>query len=87
MTHKIKIQKQFADEIAKGNKTFEVRKNDRAYQTGDNIIFEVIDEDGNKYDGKDYLKHSIDGKMYQITYVLSGWGIEKDYVVFSFYKV
>ncbi|MCR5704487.1 MAG: DUF3850 domain-containing protein [Eubacterium sp.] len=86
MTHKIKILKQFADEIHMGNKTFEVRKNDRGYQKGDCICFDVIDEYGHELNGEKYTKHPIVGRTYRITYVLSGWGIEKDYVVFSFCK-
>lgn len=31
MTHDLKIQKQFADAVLDGRKTFEVRSNDRGY--------------------------------------------------------
>lgn len=87
MMHEIKILKHFADEISKGNKTFEIRKNDRGYQKGDFVRFKVIDENGSFYDGTKYTKHSIHDKLFEITYVLSGWGIEKDYVAFSFCEV
>lgn len=83
MIHKIKILEQFADEIISGNKNFEIRKNDRGYQKGDLIWFEVADEYGNRRDGKRYTKHPLHDKLYEITYVLSGWGIEKDYVVLA----
>lgn len=52
-------------------------------QKGDLIRFEVADEYGNRLDGRSYIKHSLHDKLYEITYVLSGWGIEKDYVVLA----
>ena len=81
MIHEIKILKQFADEIISGNKNFEVRKNDRGYQKGDLIKFNAIQKTDNIEIGG--IKHPISEELYEITYVLSGWGIEKDYVVFG----
>lgn len=78
MRHKIKIEKQFADEIFLGNKTFEIRNNDRGYQKGDYIIFDVVDDLGIS------IFHEISDKKYIITYVLSGCGLKENYVVFSF---
>nr|DAT62222.1 MAG TPA: protein of unknown function (DUF3850) [Caudoviricetes sp.] len=78
MKHKLKILKQFADEIKQGNKYFEVRKNDRAYQKGDVIQFKAIEKHG---DMEIEVEHPINHVLYEITYVLSGWGIEKGYVV------
>lgn len=34
-THQLKVIPPYFDEVASGRKTFEVRKNDRAYQRGD----------------------------------------------------
>ena len=31
--------------------------------------------------------HAIERKEYEITYVLSGWGLEQGYVVFGFKEV
>lgn len=80
MTHEIKILKQFADEIINGNKSFEIRKNDRGYQKGDFIKFRVIEKHGNITLG---IEHLLRDKLYEITYVLSGWGLKKDYVVLA----
>ena len=44
MKHELKIYKQYADAIIEGKKTFEVRYNDRGYNAGDTVVFEVIDE-------------------------------------------
>lgn len=75
--HHIKIQREFADAIISGAKTFEIRKNDRGYQKGDLIRFQVVD--GNF----PIALHSLNDKTYEITYVLSGWGLCEGYVVFS----
>lgn len=81
MTHEIKILEEFADAVYAGDKTFEVRKNDRGYQKGDIVKFEVRRE-GNSFT-LPAREHPLNGKEYQITYVFSGWGIEEGYVVFG----
>lgn len=84
MIHKLKILKQFADAIISGDKNFEVRKNDRGFQKGDVISFQVIDEE--RY-YPHYCEHFLNGKSYEITYVLTGWGIEEGYCVLSIKEV
>lgn len=37
MHHDLKIEEQYFDRIADGTKTFEIRFNDRGYQTGDTV--------------------------------------------------
>ena len=77
MQHQIKLLIDFCEPVLSGEKTFEVRKNDRGYQKGDEIIFIPVDKEGNPEE------HPIENKVYKINYVLSGWGIERDFVVFS----
>lgn len=77
MTHNLKIKDKFADAVFNGEKTFEVRYNDRGYNKGDQIVFTVIN------DFHVAMQHPLNDKVYEITYVLSGWGIKDDYVVFS----
>ena len=76
--HKIKILNDFADAVITKDKTFEVRENDRGYQTGDIVLFEAINKNGTLD-----IAHLINEKEYRITYVLSGWGIKEGYVVFG----
>ena len=78
--HKIKLQKEFAEAVLIGDKAFEVRYNDRGYQKGDQIIFDVRD-------GSFLINHPLNDKTYEITYVLNGWGIKEDYVVFGIREV
>lgn len=72
--HHIKIQQEFADAIISGEKTFEIRMNDRGYQKGDLIRFQVVDG----YFPNTF--HLLNDKVYEITYVLSGWGLREGYV-------
>lgn len=72
--HNLKILNNFADAVVAGDKTFEIRKNDRGYQKGDYIIFQAVDEKETKN------PHAINERAYRITYVLNGWGLKKGYV-------
>lgn len=74
-THNLTIFNDFADAVVSGDKTFEIRENDRGYQKGDYIKFQAIDKTGLKN------QHSINGKLYLITFVMNGWGIKNGYVV------
>lgn len=76
MMHELKIERQFADAVMDGRKTFEVRRNDRGFNAGDTVRFTVF-EDGVP------IKHKLNGAEFRIGYVLSGWGIEEGYVAFS----
>lgn len=80
MTHKIKLNYEFQEPILKGEKTFEIRCNDRGFQKGDYVEFNVSE-------GRRSHKEPLDGKKFVITYVLNGWGLENGYVVFSFRPV
>lgn len=78
MIHKLKIKEEFAEAILTGDKTFEVRLNDRGFQRHDRVRFTVIDNIN-----VPHVSHPLHGKTFAITYVLSGWGIKEDYVVFG----
>ena len=80
MIHEIKLQKEFADAVLSGEKCFEVRYNDRGYQKGDKIKFKVMDGSLTQY-------HPLNEQIFEITYVLSGWGIKEDYVVFGIKQI
>lgn len=87
MTHEIKIKKTFVEPILNGEKTFEVRKNDRGYQKGDHIRFTVVDAPIFETRIDQERRQAIENKIYEITYVLNGWGIEPDFVVFGIREV
>lgn len=77
MVHNLKILGTFAESVFKGDKTFEIRENDRGFQKGDHIIFQPVGKDGLP------IRHAISEKEYKIIYVLSGWGLKDGYVAFG----
>lgn len=76
-THKLKIKEDFANAILACEKRFEIRKNDRGFQRGDLIEFVVVDDKGVAH------HHEIDMHLYQINYVMNGYGLKNGYVVFG----
>ena len=76
-THEIKLDIQYCDLVNDGIKTFEIRRNDRNYQKGDLVRFIPI--------GAFFrlVEHPIKNKVYEITYVLSGWGLQEGFCVFA----
>ena len=72
-----KILVPFADAVLSGDKTFEIRKNEEGYQKGDILKFIVVDDKGFS---SVYDTHPLNDIKYEITYVLSGWGLKEDYV-------
>ena len=77
-THHIKLREEFADDVYNGRKNFEIRVNDRGYLTGDLVEFKVIDKHAYPC-----TEHPLNKCIYQITYVLNGFGLQDGYVVFG----
>ena len=84
--HELKIKHEYLVEVATGVKTFELRKNDRDYQVGDLIRFDIkesiFDSTRDIYIDKDTL--------YKITYVLKDvpqYGLDKDYCILAIKKL
>ena len=73
--HELKIYPHYFQEIVDGNKTFEVRKNDRGFRVGDTVILK--EWDNIKYSGREI--HA------RITYILDDKfiGLANGYVAFS----
>ena len=81
MNHYLKIREEYADAVLSGEKSFEVRENDRGYQKGDTVRFHVIAE----YNLP--VRHPLNDRTFLITYVLSGWGLKDNWVAFSIKRV
>ena len=76
--HELKLLSDFCDDVLEGRKNFEVRENDRGFQTGDHVKFKRVDSNRFEWPG-----HEVEKKEFVITYILSGWGIEENKVVFG----
>lgn len=76
-THVLKTWPQYWAAVARGDKNFEVRKDDRAYQAGDTLILENYDP------GSPTLIPYPLQITKRVTFVLPGgqFGIEPGYVV------
>lgn len=92
--HELKIKHEYLVEIVLGNKTFELRKNDRDYQVNDLIRFINIPSPK-----KDLTLSEIscgdsayidENTLYRITYVLKDvpeYGLDKDYCILGIKKL
>lgn len=74
MIHELKILPDYFNAVIKGEKTFEIRKNDRPFQTGDMLAL-------NEFDGQYYTGNSC---LVYIDYILNDSEyVKKDMVVMS----
>lgn len=76
--HKLKIKKVFFDDIRYGHKRFELRRNDRNYSAGDQLVMTVCDlplEEADRYEL--YIQA-------RINYVLTDFeGLDPEYCIFG----
>jgi hypothetical protein len=74
-THTLKTWNDYFDDIAFGDKSFEVRKDDRNYEVGDTLILQRYNPNTKEYDG---CEVSV-----KVKYILRGgsFGIEEGHVV------
>lgn len=76
-THGLKIHERYADAVLNGTKTFEIRKNDRGYKVGDEIVFVVYPRP----------QHPLNGATYRIDYILDDFeGLAQKYVALAISK-
>ena len=80
MIHKLKLYKEYADVVLSGEKSFEIRFDDRGYQRGDFIQFNVVD-------GLYEINHPLNNKIFVITYVLHGWGLQENWCALAIKEV
>lgn len=84
-THRLKVLIKYADAIMDGTKTFEVRKNDRGYEVGDKIVFDVVTNEG--YAVGAAARHPLNGVTYRIGYILDDFeGLAQEYVALAISK-
>ena len=69
-THELKIWPDFFSPIVTGEKTFELRKDDRGFKAGD--VLWLREWGKGEYTGREIKK--------RVTYLLGGFGLEREYV-------
>lgn len=84
--HVVKCWPQYFDVIASGEKTFDVRRDDRGYQRGDILV--LREWDGTRSVIEDF-KFTGRVERREITWILTGgqFGIEPGYVVLALGEV
>lgn len=83
MKHILKQYDTFADATLSGEKPFELRCNDRNFQKGDLVQFEVVE----RFEPHAPADHPLNAALFEITYVVSGWGMQQGYVAFGIKKI
>ena len=78
--HELKIKEDYADAVLSGDKNFEIRYNDRAYQKGDRIKYRVMERNS---EVAEIPEHGLNDAVYEITHVHSGLGLMQSYVVLA----
>ena len=73
-THKLKCWPMFFDAIKSGDKTFEIRKNDRAFKVGDVLRLEAWDPEFAIYIGAEF--------DVLVTY-MTDWGQKEGFVIMA----
>ena len=76
MTHKLKILPEYFDAICLGNKTFEIRKNDRNFHVGDWLLLKEWNPETG-YTGHEVLRY--------VSYILYDWqaGLKDGYCIMA----
>jgi hypothetical protein len=74
-THELKTAPPFFGDVMSGRKTFECRKDDRGFHTGDTLLLREFQN--REYTGREF--------RCKVTYVLTGgqWGIAQNYCVMA----
>lgn len=72
--HNLKIRAEYALPKLNGDKMFEIRKNDRNYEVGDIVLYNVIDDAE--------INRQFVSKFYKITYI-TNYAQQDGYVVFG----
>lgn len=82
LIHELKLHTKYFDSVVDMSKPFEVRKNDRNYRVGDELILKEFIPKGWF---EEWEEESVTGEICHrvITYILKGgeYGIDKDYVI------
>lgn len=79
-THNLKLVQPFFNEVKNGTKTFELRRNDRDFKVGDEVVLKEYDMMRNKFSGNEV--------KVIITFILiNRAGLDEDFCIFSFKQI
>ena len=83
--HTLKTEAACWDAVERGEKRFDVRRNDRFFQAGDTVRLRKLHENGRHYETKPGTSFGTMDLDFRIGWILQGgqFGIEPGYVVFQ----
>ena len=82
MIHNLEICENYVEPILAKEKNFDIRINDKEFQKGDYINY----TEHSATTGQNN-KNRLKDKIFKITYVHSGYGLEKDFVILGFKEI
>ncbi|MEM5592885.1 DUF3850 domain-containing protein [Niallia circulans] len=74
MEHFLKIQPQYFEEVRNGNKSFEIRKNDRDFKVGDTLYLQEYNPLEQEYTGEVVKR--------EITYI-TNYAQQENYIIMA----
>ena len=77
MVHELPMAYERCVAVLNGERTFDVRLNSKEFQKGDRVQYRSFNAPNDE----------IEKHLFEITHVMSGGGIEKDYVVFAIKEI
>lgn len=80
-SHKLKTDPKVFQDVLDGNKTFEIRFNDRDFQAGDELILKETLHSGEEIKEGSPLEYTGREISTEVTYVLSGYGLQEGWVI------
>ena len=80
-THDLKTDPKVFQDVINGNKTFEIRFNDRDFQVGDELILKETKYSGEQMKNGNSLEFTGRQLIKNVSYVLSGYGLQDGWVI------
>lgn len=86
MVHELKTDPEVFDDVVKGVKTFEIRKDDRGFKVGDSLHLRRTRYSGNDMKNGNPLEYTGESYTVVVTYILRGpiYGLIDGWVIMSF---
>lgn len=81
--HELKTDKRVFSDSVYGFKTFEIRRNDRDFQMGDILILRETEHSGAEMAKGMPLRYTGMQITRKVEYILSGYGLDKEWVVMA----
>ena len=82
-THLLKIEPVYFEQVRNGNKTFEIRRDDRGYQKGDIVVLNEYDRSLHTIDDYKYAGNAVSAVIGYVT----AYEQQSGFVVFSLNNV